>query len=136
LKLIVDSYAWFEFLLAGPRGPEVKGWLEGPNDLTGPDIVLVEVARRLASDNPAPSEIAGHLRSITALSAVVPIDPQVARESIGASLTLRRHAQRRHLEPPSLAESIILGFARHLDAKVLAAYPHFGGLPETEGLGR
>jgi predicted nucleic acid-binding protein len=135
LKLIVDSYAWVEFLLAGPRGPEVKRHLEEPNDLFSPGIVLVEVARRLARDDANSALISGHLRSMTALSTIVPIDSDVAIETIGAVQVLRGHSQRKKLGPPSFADAIVLAFARRLGAKVLTGDRHFEGLPETEWIG-
>jgi len=135
LKLIVDSYAWIEFLLPGPRGPEVKRRFEEPNDLISPDIVLVEVARRLARDSPNLGEIAGHLRSMTALSTIVPINPDVAVGTIGAGSTLRSHAKGKKLGAPSLADAVILAFARQLGARVLTGDPHFEGIPETEWVG-
>jgi len=135
LKLIIDSYAWVEFLLAGPHGPEVRKYLEEPNDLISPDIVLPEVARRLARDDSDTGRIAGHLRSMTALSTVLPIDIEVAMLSVEASSTLRAHAQRKRLGPPSLADGVILAFARSLSARVLTGDPHFAGLSETEWIG-
>jgi predicted nucleic acid-binding protein len=135
LKLIVDSYAWIEFLLAGPHGPEVKSRMEEPNDLISPDIVLVEVARRLARDDKDLGEIAGHLRSMVALCTIVPISPEVAVETIGASLALRNHAKQKKLGQPSFADAVIFAFARRLSAKVLTGDPHFEGLPETEWVG-
>ncbi|HKN06965.1 MAG TPA: PIN domain-containing protein, partial [Thermoplasmata archaeon] len=131
MKLIVDSYAWVEFLLAGPHGPEVRKYLAEPHDLMCPDVVLPEVARRLARDDPNLGRIAGHLRSMTTLSAILPIDTEVAIESIAASSTLRIHAQRRKLGPPSFTDAIILAFARRRGARVLTGDPHFEGLSDT-----
>ncbi|MGA8711210.1 MAG: type II toxin-antitoxin system VapC family toxin [Thermoplasmata archaeon] len=135
MKLIVDSYAWIEFLLAGPRGPEVRRHFEDPNDLISPDIVLAEVARRLAREESDHGTIAGHLRSMTAISTVVPIDPEVALETIEAAQTLRSYAQRTQLSQPSFADAIILAFARRLGARVLTGDRHFEGLSETEWIG-
>jgi len=135
LKLIIDSYAWVEFLLAGPSGPKVKRHLEGPNELLTPDVVLAEVARRLARDETNSGLISGHLRSMTALSTILSIDPAVAMETIGANLTLRAHSQRKNLGHPSFADAIILAFARQLRARVLTGDRHFEGLPETEWIG-
>jgi toxin FitB len=135
LRLIVDSYAWIELIFAGPQGPRVRRYLEAPNDLICPDVVLAEVARRLARDELDHQLILGHLRAVTALSAVFPIDPEVALESIGADLDLRNSARRKKLGQPSFADAIILGFARKLGAKVLTGDPHLEGLPETEWVG-
>jgi predicted nucleic acid-binding protein len=135
LKLIVDSYAWVEFLLAGPHGQEVRKYLEEPHDLFCPDVVLPEVARRLARDDPSPDQLAGHLRSMTALSTILPIDTEVAIESIAANSTLRIHAQRRKLRQPSFTDAIILAFAKRLGARVLTGDPHFEGLSDTEWIG-
>ena len=135
MKLIVDSYAWIEFLLAGLRGARVRRHLEDPNYLICPDIVFAEVARGLARDELNYQLIEGHLRSMTALSSVYLINPEVALESIGADIDLRNHARKKKLGQPSFADAIILGFARTFGARVLTGDRHFEGLSETEWIG-
>lgn len=133
--MIVDSYAWVEFLEAGRDGPQVREHFEASTGLVTPDIVLAEVARVFARQGMERSFIAGHLRSIGALSAVLPVNVDIALETARADADLRQHGKRRKIGPPSFADAIILSFARCLRGKVLTADPHFQGLPEVDWIG-
>lgn len=135
MTLIIDSYAWVEFLSAGKFGPKVRELMGSPQELVTPDVVLAEVARVLGRQGIAAETIAGHLRSIGALSAVHPISVDVAIEVIRADNDLRRHARSRGLTNPSFADCLILAFARWLGAQVVTADRHFEGLRETTWIG-
>lgn len=136
MTLIVDSYAWIEFLSAGRSGPAVRAALGSSEDLVTPDHVLAEVARKLGRDGMAAEVIRGHLRSITALSTVRPIDIDLASATFLADKDLRQRARERKLGPPSFADAVILAFARHLGGKVLTGDRHFEGMGETAWVGR
>jgi predicted nucleic acid-binding protein len=136
LTLIIDSYAWLEFLTAGPLGPKVRFSLESSEHLVTPDVVLPEVARTFGRAGEDAEVIRGHLRSVSALSTVRGIDEDVAVGVIGAARDLREHAKLRRLGQPSFADAIVLAFARALDGRVLTGDPHFSGLDETEWVGR
>lgn len=135
LTVIVDSYAWVEFLTAGPRGPKVRERLESPGELVTPDLVLAEVARVFAWQGMDRGRIAGHLRSIGALSAILPVNVDVALETAKSGEDLRQHGRDTSMGPPSFADAVILSFARCLGGKVLTADRHFAGLPETDWIG-
>jgi predicted nucleic acid-binding protein len=133
--VIVDSYAWVEFLAAGPQGPKVRERLETPGEIVTPDIVPAEVARVFARQGMDPSRIEGHLRSIGALSAIRPVNVEIALETAKADQELRQSARRTKIGPPSFADAIILSFARCLGGKVLTADPHFRGFAEVDWIG-
>jgi predicted nucleic acid-binding protein len=135
LTLIVDSYAWVEFLAAGPRGPLARNHIESPGELVTPDIVLAEVARVLARQGMDSDRIAGHLRSIGALSTVLSVTVEIALETIHAAGDLRHRARSRGLDQPSFSDAIILAFARCMHGSVLTADKHFEGLPEATWIG-
>jgi len=135
LTLIVDSFAWIEFLSAGRAGPSVRTHLESSEELVTPDIVLAEVARVFGRQGMPRITIEGHLRSIGVLSSVRPIDVQVAIEAIESEADLRQKARSEKLGMPSFADCIILAFARSLQAQVLTADSHFRGLQETVWIG-
>jgi predicted nucleic acid-binding protein len=135
LTLIVDSYAWVEFLTAGPRGPRVREKFESSGDLVTPDIVLAELARVFARQGMERDQIVGHLRSMGALSTIQSIDIDVALGAISADEELRQRGRIRKIGLPSFADAIILSFARCLGARVLTADKHFEGIPETEWVG-
>jgi predicted nucleic acid-binding protein len=135
LTLIVDSFAWVEFLSAGKYGPRVRSYLESSEWLITPDIVLAEVARVFGRAKMAPDSIAGHLRSIGALSSVSSIGLEVALGVIQSDLDLRLRARANGLGPPSFADCIILSHARAVSGRVLTADQHFKGLSETAWIG-
>lgn len=131
MTLIVDSFAWVEFLSAGKAGPAVRERIESSEELITPDLVLAEVARVLNRRGMATNAIEGHLRAIGLLSAIRPIDGAVALEAIRADADLRSKARSERLGAPSFADCVILAFARRVGARVLTADPHFRGLAET-----
>jgi len=135
LTLIVDSFAWVEFLTGGRWGSEVRTRLESSGELVSPEIVLAEIARLFAREGRDSGEIRGHLRSILALSSVRPVDVDISLEVPAADRDLRRSARARGLGPPSFADAIILAFARTLDAQVLTRDSHFEGMSETDWVG-
>ena len=132
---IIDSYAWIEFLSAGRAGPKVREIIESSEELVTPDIVLAEVARVLGRAGGPAAAVAGHLRSISALSSVRPISIEVALEVVRSDQELRQHARNRRLGPPSFADVLILSYARHFRATVVTADHHFEGLGETAWIG-
>jgi predicted nucleic acid-binding protein len=136
LTLIVDSYAWVEFLSGGDSGPKVRSQLESREALVTLDIVLAEVARVFGREGVLEEAIAGHLRSIAALSDVRPIDHEIALGVVRADRDLRRRARERGIGSPSFADSLILSCARQIEGRVLTADPHFEGLKETAWIGR
>jgi predicted nucleic acid-binding protein len=135
LILIVDSYAWIEFLIGGRKGPEVRKRLESTDYLITPDLVLAEVARKFGRDGQSETLVRGHLRAVTALSEVASITIEVALQVPKADSDLRAHARGRKLNQPSFADVVVLSFARALGGKVLTADAHFEGLPSVEWIG-
>jgi len=135
LTLIIDSFAWIEFLSAGRAGPVVRRQLESIQELVTPDLVMAEVARVLGRQGVPPRLIEGHLLSMAVLSSVRPIDVGVALETVRSDQDLRRKARSERLQPPSFADCVVLSFARHLGGRILTADRHFEGLPETVWIG-
>jgi predicted nucleic acid-binding protein len=135
LTLIIDSYAWIEFLTGGRNGPTVRRFLDSEDELVTPDIVLAEVARKFGREGQAEPLVRGHLRAITALSSVAPVTIEVALHISNVDSELRGNARRRKLNPPSFADAVVLSFARAFDGRVLTADAHFEGLPSVEWIG-
>jgi predicted nucleic acid-binding protein len=135
LTLIVDSSAWIEFLTAGQHGPRVRSYLESSEALICPDLVVAEVARMLEGQGLAAGTVAGHLRSMMALSTVHSIDLGVALLTGSADRDLRSRARSRRLSLPGFADAVILAFARYYGGTVLTGDSHFEGLAETTWLG-
>lgn len=135
MTLIIDSYAWIEFLTGGPQGPEVRRHFESEDLLITPDLVLAEVARKFARDGQSEALVQGHLRVITALSDIAAVTLEVALGTASADADLCSHARRRRLNSPSFADAVILACARSLDGRVLTADAHFRDLPSVEWIG-
>jgi PIN domain nuclease of toxin-antitoxin system len=136
LILIVDSYAWFEFLTGGPRGKDVRTKLESSAGPVSPTIVLAEIARRFARGGLSEDRVGGYLDSIRALSSVVPIDKAIALRVQEADFALRANARARRLQQPSFADSIVLATAMAMDGSVITGDAHFLGLDSTVWIGR
>lgn len=133
--LIVDSFAWIEFLGGTPLEEPVREALEDADAIVSPDIVLAEVAARLARDGLGRQAAAQRLRGIATLSQIVPISVEIAVGVQPASRDLVENARTWGLDRPGLADAIILSTGRVLAGKILTGDPHFRGLPETRWLG-
>jgi predicted nucleic acid-binding protein len=96
-----------------------------------PDLVLAEVARKLARDNVPPGTVRRKVEDVSTLSQVVPITVEIALGVFEADRELRKSAKSRHLESPGLSDAVILSTARSLQGMVLTGDPHFEGFSET-----
>ncbi len=132
---IVDSYAWIEFIAGTQHEPRVREILSTADLLITPDIVLAEVARRLARDRLGSDKVREKVEDIATLSQVAPITTEVALGVSSADDVLRRGARSRGLKTPGLSDAVILSTARVFDGQVLTGDLHFKGLPETSWLG-
>ncbi len=135
MKAIVDSYAWIELLGGSPLEAAVREVLSGAEVIFTPDLVLAEVARRLARDGIDRPTTLHKLQEISTLSQVVPIDARVAIEVAASDEELRRNAKARGLQKPGLSDAIVLATTKALGGKVLTGDRHFRGLAETLWLG-
>jgi predicted nucleic acid-binding protein len=135
LIAVVDSLAWIEFLGGTAFEPEIREVLGGADVIVTPDLVLAEVARKLARDGISRSTSIHKLRDISTLSQVTPINLDVALGVAATDDELRKNAKTRRLQRPGLADGVILSMARVLKGKVLTGDGHFYGLPETIWLG-
>ncbi|MGI0070654.1 MAG: PIN domain-containing protein [Thermoplasmata archaeon] len=133
--MIVDSFAWIEFLAGSVHEERVRESLARADVVVTPDLVLAEVARKLARDGVDRVDIRRKVTDISTLSEVASITVEVALGVFEAETALRRSAKMRHLDPPGLSDSVILSMARTLKGSVLTGDPHFKGFPETEWLG-
>jgi predicted nucleic acid-binding protein len=135
LILIVDSFAWIEFLAGTSLEPAVRQELSAADVVVTPDLVLAEVARKLARDGISRPIAARKLGDISTLSQVTPIGLEIALGVPDADEELRRRAKSRGIERPGLADAVVLSTTRVRKGKVLTGDGHFRGLPETIWLG-
>ena len=135
MTVIIDSFAWIEYLTAGRLGPKVNVTLGGEDLALTPDLVLAEVSRKLARDGLDQDQLRRQLSLILSLTSIVSIDLEVALAIPQADADLRSSARRRGLGAPGLGDATVLATARSRFGKVLTGDRHFEGFPETEWLG-
>jgi predicted nucleic acid-binding protein len=131
LIAIVDSFAWIEFLAGSEHEERIGEVLTAADVVVTPDLVLAEVARKLARDKIRSRLVRRKVEDISTLSQVVPITIEIASGVFEADRELRRNAKSRQLESPGLSDAVILSTARSLHGLVLTGDPHFAALPET-----
>jgi predicted nucleic acid-binding protein len=135
LIAIIDSFAWIEFLGGTSLEPPIRSVLTDADVVVTPDLVLAEVARKLARDGIDRSTVVHKLREISTLSQVAPISIEIALGVAGADEELRRSAKTRGLGKPGLSDAVILSTAKVLKGKVPTGDGHFRGLSDTIWLG-
>lgn len=133
--LIVDSFAWIEFLAGSPHGDRVHELLSTAEVVITPDLVLAEIARKLRRDGVASGTARRKIQDISTLSRVAPISVEVALGVFDADADLRDSARARRLGSPGISDAIILSMARAFDGSILTGDPHFHGFTETLWLG-
>jgi predicted nucleic acid-binding protein len=131
LILIVDSFAWIEFLTGSHHEQRIRELLATADVVVTPDLVLAEVARKLARDGVGIGLVRRRVEDVSTLSRVAPITAEIALGVFEADTDLRESARSRHLERPGLSDAVILSTARVLRGAVLTGDPHFEGFPET-----
>jgi predicted nucleic acid-binding protein len=136
LIVIVDSFAWIEFLGGTSLEPAVRRALSEADVVVTPDLVLAEVARKLAREGIGRPIAGRKLQDISTLSQVTPVNLDIALEVGESDEDLRKNAKSQGLDRPGLAEAVLLSTARVLKGKILTSDGHFHGLPETIWLGQ
>ncbi len=133
--VIVDSFAWIEFLVGSKHEAEIREALATADVLLTPDLVLAEVARKLVRDGLPVGIARRKVQDLSTLSQVVPIGAEIALGTAQADLELRQNAKARKLRSPGLSDAVILSTARSFGGRVLTGDPHFEGFDETLWLG-
>ena len=116
-RIIVDAYAWIEYLDGTRRGEKLRDLLETEADLYTSAVTLAEVASKAARTGR--DHKTAH-RVIRGNSTIVEADEQLSVETgllhaeIGA--TIRDFG---------LSDAYVLATARRLGAEVLTGNPHF-----------
>lgn len=123
-KVVVDSWAWIEYLGGSPKGETVRDIVENKKIAAYTSSVsLAEVVSKFLRQHRDPEEA---VKGIAALSHILPADAEsaVAAGKIHADV----HARARDF---GLADAFVLAAARKLGAHVLTGDPHFKQFPET-----
>ena len=117
-KVVVDSYAWIEYLAGGSRkAVEVME----QNELHTSLFSLVEIASRL--------ERANYLRVDEAVAEIMQMSRIWAFDEETAVKIGKLHARMRKTIPDfGAGDCFVLELAERLSAKILTGDPHFKGL--------
>src|ERR1700674_5764375 len=133
--MIIDSFAWIEFLGGTSLEPAVREQLAAADVVLTPDLALAEVARKSARDGVSRQLASRKLQDISPLSQVPPVNLEIALGVSDSDAALRNNAKIRGIERPGLAGAVILSKTRVFKGKVLTGDSHFQGLTETVWLG-
>ena len=122
MKLVIDSYAWIEYLEGTALGLKVKEFMED-NELYTISLTISEVVSRIKRKQ-MNADMA--YSAIISNSSIVQIDSQLAKD---AGLF---HAEiRSKIKDFGLVDSLILCLAKKINAKVLTGDEHFRGMKEA-----
>jgi|SRR3989344_3420887 len=122
MKILVDSYAWIEYLDGSLKGKKVEQALENAEVYTIA-LTLAEVvsrAKRLHKDFNIAFE------TISTLSKIIPIDAHISQEAGVFHASIRER-----IKDFGLVDSFIFVIAKKIDAKILTGDPHFKGFKEA-----
>lgn len=112
----VDSSGWLEYFSNGPKAASFAPYLEEPQSIVTPTIIVYEVYKKLKREyGETPAKVAV---STLLQTTVVPLDESLA--IFAADLAIR------HSLP--MADAIILATARSFEADLITSDSHFEGL--------
>ncbi|MDV3244439.1 MAG: PIN domain-containing protein [Nitrososphaerales archaeon] len=122
--MVLDAWAWVEYLGGTKAGERVKKIIEGQAEVWTSLITLSEVVSRVGRSG---KDVRLAASAITTLSRLGAPDLEDATE---AGIL---HSKLKPLRPNfSLADSYVLQLARKVGAKVLTGDPDFEGIKEAE----
>jgi predicted nucleic acid-binding protein len=128
---VTDSYAWIEHFIGSEKGRKVDEILSAADDVSTPDTVLAEIARKYLREGVDSQIIGQRLNEIVEASNIICIDAKLAGNAAKSYLELETNAKKLKLDRPSLFDAIVLATSRLLKSKVLTGDQHFKNLPET-----
>ena len=115
MTVLIDSWAWIEYLKASPIGEEIKAHLESDEDLITTTMNLAEVYKFLLAEKP---QSAGHLiQQVFKISHIINLNPEIALHA----------AKIKHEKKMGMADAIVAATAEKENAKILTGDPDFIG---------
>jgi len=126
-RIVVDSFAWVEYLEGTPRGERVRGLLNEAEESFTPASVVAEVTSKTVRSR---GDHGVAWQAIRGWTRVIPIDAEAARAAGALHASYR---DRIHDFP--MGDAYVLAVARRLDAKIVTGDPHFRGMRGIEFLG-
>jgi predicted nucleic acid-binding protein len=117
-RFVVDSTGWVEYLADGPKAPAFAAYLEKPESLFLPTIVVYEVYKKLLRerrDHLAQEFLSG---AFNFHERIVPLDTSLAELAARISLETKL----------AMADAIIYAAAKTHRATLITSDTHFSGL--------
>lgn len=123
-KIIVDSWAWIEYLEGSQRGERVKHLIEdNDNDVYSSVISIGEMTSKFIRRNKDEKIV---LDAVTRLSKVVLVDEEIAF-SAGKIHALMKQK----ISDFGLADAFIIATANQLECRIVTGDPHFRNVKEA-----
>ena|SRR3989338_8765863 len=123
MKVVIDSYAWIEYLDGSAKGKRVKDILGSENECYTLPLTISEVISRAERTN---KDVDIAYEIMTNNSKIVNLDASTSKEA-GVF-----HAEiRKKIQNFGMADCVILLTARKLNAKIITGDLHFKGFKEA-----
>ena len=118
-RFVVDSSGWVEFLGGGPKADAFGKYLENPEAVLLPSIVVYEVYKKMLREQPADLAERFLSHALGFHERELPLDISLAASA--ARVSLRTNLP--------MADAIIYATAQAHQAELLTSDAHFTGLP-------
>jgi len=116
---VVDSCGWIEYLADSSLAPQYEKYLQKPEELITPSLVMYEVYKKIKKEKG--EELALSVVAQMEKTKVVTLDEEIAL--LAADLSIG------HLLP--LADAVVYGTAMREKAKVVTSDSHFKDLDDV-----
>jgi len=116
---IVDSSGWVEYMGAGPKADSFAGYLEFPEYLLLPSVIVFEVYKKVSREH-------GKTLAEGFLSQAFGFGNRLIALDLELSILAARVSLDNHLP---MADAIIYATAQHYNAQLVTSDAHFANLP-------
>lgn len=121
---VVDTCGWIEWLSDGALAADYAPYLDVPEDVLVPTVVLYEVARWVRRERGG--ETAAYVVAALRRCQVVPLSEEVALRAVDLAAEAGLH----------MADAFVYAHARHAGVRVLTSDAAFDGLADVEFLAK
>ena len=121
--LVIDAYAWVEYLDGSDRGMKLKNLFEENREIQTSSVTLAEVISKAARTG---RDYKQAYAVISSNSTIVNADEEISYQAGITYAEIRKTVQ-----DFGLADAYVLTTARKVSAKVLTGDPHFRGIKEA-----
>jgi len=122
-RIVIDSFAWVEYLNGTELGSKVKKIIEENEEIFSSALTIAEVVSKVARKN---MDVQFAFKVITSNSNVMNAD-----EELSFQAGLFHSEMRKTLKDFGLADAYVLATAKRLQAKILTGDPHFKDIKDA-----